>query len=66
MRNRSVPCSSLCTDAACAITCVRRMTISLEDPLAEEVRREAGARGLSVSVFIAQIVDEALKRPEPT
>ena len=42
------------------------MTISLEDPLAEEVRREAGARGLSVSVFIAQIVDEALKRPEPT
>lgn len=46
--------------------CVMRMTISLEDPLAEEVRREAGACGLSVSVFIARIVDEALKRPEPT
>ena len=43
-----------------------RVTVSLEDRLAEEVRREATAQGLSVSAFIARIVDDALKRPEPT
>ena len=43
-----------------------RVTVSLEDRLAEDVRREATAQGLSVSAFIARIVDDALKRPEPT
>ena len=43
-----------------------RVTVSLEDRLAEEVRREATAQGLSVSAFIARIVGDALKRPEPT
>ena len=43
-----------------------RLTISMDDRLAEDVRREAGARGLSVSAFIARIVDDALTRPEPT
>ena len=45
--------------------CVMRLTISMEDRLAEDVRREATARGLSVSAFIARIVVGALKRPEP-
>ena len=45
--------------------CVMRLTISMEDRLAEDVRRKATARGLSVSAFIARIVDGALKRPEP-
>ena len=38
----------------------------MEDWLAEGVRREAAARGLSVSAFIAKTLDDALKRPEPT
>lgn len=45
-----------------------RTTISLEDRLAVQVRREAGARGVSVSAFIAAVLDDALKRrtsPEP-
>ncbi|MYF15835.1 MAG: hypothetical protein F4228_14145 [Acidobacteria bacterium] len=46
--------------------CMMRMAISMADRLAEDVRREAGARGLSVRAFIARIVDDALKRPEPT
>ena len=46
--------------------CVMRLTISMEDRLAEDLRREATARGLSVSAFIARTLDEALKRPEPT
>ena len=46
--------------------CIVRLTISMDDRLAEDVRREAGARSLSVSAFIARIVDEALKRPKPT
>lgn len=37
----------------------------MEDRLAENVRREAAARGVSVSAFIARIVDDALKRSEP-
>ena len=43
-------------------------TISLEDQLAIQVRREAAARGVSVSAFIATVLDDALKRrasPEP-
>ena len=43
-----------------------RMTISMEDRLAEHVRREARARGLSVSAFIAKTLDDALKPPEST
>ena len=43
-----------------------RVTVSLGDRLAEEVRREATAQGLSVSAFIARIVDDALRRPKPT
>ena len=43
-----------------------RMTISLDDRLAKQVRREAEARGLSVSAFIARTLDDALKRGEPS
>ena len=43
-----------------------RTTISMEDRLAEDIRREAAARGLSVSAFIAKTLDDALKRPETT
>lgn len=46
--------------------CIMRTTISMEDRLAEDVRREAAARGLSVSAFVAKTLDDALKRPEPT
>ena len=46
--------------------CIMRMMISTEDRLAEDVRREARARGLSVSAFIARSANDALKRPEPT
>lgn len=42
-----------------------RTTISLEDRLAMKVRREASLRGVSVSRFIATILDDALKRTEP-
>ena len=37
-----------------------RTTISLEDQLANQVRRAAAERGLSVSAFIAQTLDDAL------
>ena len=43
-----------------------RTTISLEDRLATQVRREAGAQGVSVSAFIARTLDDALKRRTPT
>ena len=43
-----------------------RTTISLDDQLARRVRREAAARDLSVSAFITQTLDDALRRPEPT
>jgi len=42
-----------------------RTTISLDDRLAEQVRRAAAARGMSVSAFIAKTLDDALKRREP-
>ena len=41
-----------------------RTSISLEDRLAERVRKRAAADGLSVSAFIARILDDALKRTE--
>jgi hypothetical protein len=40
-----------------------RTTISMDDRLAERVRRKAAAEGLSVSAFIAKTLDDALKRP---
>lgn len=46
-----------------------RTTISLEDQLAKQVRREAAVKGLSVSAFIANTLSDALKRrignPQP-
>ncbi len=41
-----------------------RTTISLDDRLARQVRREADALGISVSAFIARTLDDALKRRE--
>jgi len=41
-----------------------RTSISLDDRLAERVRRGAADEGLSVSAFIARILDDALKRQE--
>lgn len=41
-----------------------RTTISLDDRLAEAVRRRAAATGTSVSAFIARILDDSLKRVE--
>ena len=43
-----------------------RTTISLEDRLAAQVRREAAARGVSVSAFIAATLDDAIKRRTPS
>ena len=43
-----------------------RTTISLEDRLAARVRREAAARGVSVSAFIAATLDDAIKRRTPS
>ncbi|HXV61698.1 MAG TPA: CopG family transcriptional regulator [Vicinamibacteria bacterium] len=39
-----------------------RTTISLDDRLAEQVRRRAAKEGMSVSAFIARTLDDALKR----
>jgi hypothetical protein len=39
-----------------------RTTISMDDRLAERVRRKAAAEGLTVSAFIAKTLDDALKR----
>jgi len=41
------------------------MTITLADPLAAQVRREAAARGVSVSAFIAAALENAIKRQPP-
>ena len=43
-----------------------RTTISLDDQLAKQVRREAAARGISVSAFIARTLSDALERREPS
>lgn len=42
-----------------------RTTISLDDRLGEAVKARARDKGMSVSSFIATILDDALKRPEP-
>lgn len=39
-----------------------RTTISLDDRVAAQVRREANAQGVSISAFIARTLDDALKR----
>ncbi len=41
------------------------MTISLDDQLAGQVRREAAAQGCSVSAFVAGVLRDALRRREP-
>jgi len=43
-----------------------RTTISLDDQLAKQLRREADACGMSMSAFIAKTLDDALKRSEPS
>ena len=48
--------------------CIMRMTISLDDQLAKQVRREAAARGVSMNAFISATLSDALRRcelPEP-
>ena len=42
-----------------------RTTISLDDQLAKQVRREAAARGISMSAFISKTMDHALTRRDP-
>ena len=42
-----------------------RTTISLDDRLAERVRRRAAELGLSVSAFVGRVLDDALKRQAP-
>ena len=39
-----------------------RTTISLEDRLAEQVRREAATKGVSVNAFIVATLKDAIKR----
>ena len=46
--------------------CIMRTTISLDDQLAKQVRREAADRGVSVSAFIATTLSDVLKRREPS
>ena len=43
-----------------------RATIYLDDRLAGEVRQRAAREGLSVSAFIARVLDEALTRQRAT
>jgi hypothetical protein len=42
-----------------------RTTISIDDRLGERVKRRAAREGLSVSAFIARVLDDALKRDPP-
>jgi len=42
-----------------------RTTISIDDRLGERVKRAAAREGLSVSAYIARLLDDALKRTEP-
>ncbi|MDE0101363.1 MAG: hypothetical protein OXN89_03200 [Bryobacterales bacterium] len=43
-----------------------RTTISLDDRLAQRVRRRAASQGLSVSAYVAAILDDAIKGPVPS
>ena len=62
MRDRAKDVMNVCSSV---MLCIMRTTISLEDQLASQVRREAAARGMSVSAFIAATLSDALKRREP-
>ena len=44
--------------------CIMSTTISLDGQLAKQVRRAAETRGLNVSAFIAETLDDALKHRE--
>ena len=46
--------------------CIMRTTISLDDQLGKQVRREAAARGISVSAFISRTLSDTLNRREPS
>lgn len=46
--------------------CIMRTTISLNEHLSNQVRRAAAAQRLSVSAFIARVLDDALKRRVPS
>jgi hypothetical protein len=39
-----------------------RTTISLDDRIFEAVKRSAAKQGLSVSAFVAKVLDDAMKR----
>ena len=43
-----------------------RVTISLDDQLAKQVRCEAAVRGISVSAYISKTLSGALKSREPS
>ena len=43
-----------------------RTTISLNEHLANQVRRAAAAQRLSVSAYIAKVLDDTLKRRAPS
>ena len=43
-----------------------RTTISLNEHLSKQVRRAATAQNLSVSAFIAKVLDDALKQRAPS
>ncbi len=45
--------------------CIMRTTISLNEHLSNQVRRAATAQRLSVSAFIAKVLDDALKQGTP-
>ena len=45
---------------------IMRMTISLDDQLAERIRREAADRNVSVSAFISTTLSDALKHRVPS
>lgn len=67
-RAREVSCvgaSGLDAVMLCLYDLHMRTTISLDDRLAEAVRRRAAESGTSVSAFIARILDDSLKRTEP-
>jgi hypothetical protein len=42
-----------------------RTTISLDDRLAEQVKRRAAEKGLSVSAFVAGVLSDRLMQREP-
>ena len=46
--------------------CIMRTTISLNEHLSNQVRRAATAQRLSVSAFIAKVLDDALKQGTPS